>query len=81
MPFLLQKSVKMPFVKFVPLSVMMLCGSPYLRMISLKNFMVDESSSFLIGLASIHFVNLYTATRRCVKPPGAILNCPAMSRP
>jgi hypothetical protein len=55
-PFWLQKSAKMPFVKFVPLSVMMLCGRPYITMISLKNLMVEAPSSFLIGLASIHFV-------------------------
>jgi hypothetical protein len=35
----------------------------------------------LIGLALIHFVNLSTATRRCVKPSGAILNDATMSRP
>jgi hypothetical protein len=47
----------------------------------LKNLMVDEPSSFLIGLASIHLVNLSTATNICVKPPGAVLNGPTMSRP
>jgi hypothetical protein len=81
MPFLLQYSAKPPFAKFVPLSVMMLWGTPYLVMISLKNLMVDEPSSFLIGLASIYLVNLSTATNRCVKPPGAVLNGPTMSRP
>jgi hypothetical protein len=35
--------------------------------------MVDEPSSFLIGLALIHFVNLSTATRRCIKPLGCHL--------
>jgi hypothetical protein len=51
MPFYPQYSAKTPFAKFVPLSVMMLWGTPYLVMISLKNLMVDEPSSFLIGLA------------------------------
>jgi hypothetical protein len=32
-------------------------------------------------LASIHFVNLPTATRRYGKPPGALFNGPTMSRP
>jgi hypothetical protein len=32
-------------------------------------------------LASIHLVNLSTATRRCVKPPGDVFNGPTMSRP
>jgi hypothetical protein len=50
-------------------------------MISLKNLMVDEPSCFLIGFASIYLVNLSTATSRCVKPPGAVLNGPTMSRP
>jgi hypothetical protein len=50
-------------------------------MISLKNLMVDEPSSFLIGLASIHLVNLSTATSRCVKPSGAVLNGPTMPTP
>ena len=27
---------------------------------------------FLIGLTSIHLVNLSTVTRMCVKPPGAV---------
>jgi hypothetical protein len=79
MPFWPQYSAKTPFAKFVPLSVMMLCGTPYLVMISLKNLMVDEPSHFLIGLASIYLVN--TATSRCVKPLGAVLNGPTMSRP
>ena len=35
---------------------------------------------FLIGLASIHLVNLSTATRMCVKPPGAVGSGPIMSR-
>jgi hypothetical protein len=32
-------------------------------------------------LASIHLVNLSTATRRCVNSPGAVLNGPTMLRP
>jgi hypothetical protein len=51
MPFWPQYSAKTPFAKFVLLSVMILWGIPYLVMISLKNLMVDEPSSFLIGLA------------------------------
>jgi hypothetical protein len=39
-------SAKTPFAKFVPLLVMMMCRTPYLVMISLKNLMVDEPSSF-----------------------------------
>ena len=35
---------------------------------------------FLIGLTSIHLVNLSTATSMCVKPPGAVGSGPIMSR-
>src|SRR4051812_39383434 len=68
-----------PFVKFVPLSVMMLWGSPYLVAISTMNLTAVGPSNFLIGRASIHLVNLSTATRRWVKPPLAFLKVPTMS--
>src|SRR3954468_22801784 len=70
-----------PFAKFVPLSVMMLFGTPYLTVVSAMNLTAVGPSSFLIGLASIHLVNLSTATNRCVMPPLAVLNGPTMSRP
>ena len=35
---------------------------------------------FLIGLTSIHLVNLSTDTRTCVKLPGAVGSGPIMSR-
>src|SRR4051812_6448314 len=72
---------KAPFAKFVPLSVMMLLGIPYLLMMSAMNLTAVGASNFLIGRASIHLVNLSTATRRWVKPPLAILNVPTMSSP
>src|SRR3954463_11156349 len=70
-----------PFAKFVPLSVMILFGTPYLTVISTMNLTVVGPSSFLIGLSSIHLVNLSTATSRCVMPPLAVLNGPTMSSP
>src|SRR3954464_15739569 len=70
-----------PFVKFVPLSVMMLLGTPYLTVISTMNLTAVGPSSFLIGLASIHLVNLSTATSKCVMSPLAVLNGPTMSSP
>src|ERR1041384_4004768 len=70
-----------PFAKFVPLSVMMLFGTPYLTIISTMNLTVVGPSSFLIGLALIHLVNLSTATSKCVMPPLAVLNGPTMSSP
>src|SRR4051812_4349809 len=70
-----------PFAKFVPLSVIMLFGTPYLTMISTMNLTAVGPSSFLIGLASIHLVNLSTVTNKCVMPPLAVLNGPTMSSP
>src|SRR3954467_9321878 len=70
-----------PFAKFVPLSVMILFGTPYLIVISTMNLTAVSPSSFLIGLASIHLVNLSTATNRCVMPPLVDLNGPTMSSP
>src|SRR3954467_9591615 len=70
-----------PFAKFVPLSVMMLFGTPYLLMMSAINRTAVGPSSFFIGRASIHLVNLSMATRRCVIPPRAVLNGPTISRP
>src|SRR3954463_176905 len=70
-----------PFAKFVPLSVMMPLGSPYLHTMSAMNRTAVGPSSFLVGRASIHWVNLSMATRRCVMPPLAFLNRPTMSRP
>src|SRR4051812_27712864 len=70
-----------PFAKCVPLSVMMLFGTSYLHMMSATKRTAVGPSSFLIGRASIHLVNLSMATRRCVMPPRAVLNGPTMSRP
>src|SRR4051812_20990413 len=68
-----------PFAKLVPLSVMMLLGTPYLHTMSAMNLTVVGPSSFLTGRASIHLVNLSMATRRWVRPPLAFLNGPTMS--
>src|SRR3954463_7497885 len=81
MPCVAQKRVNAPLAKFVPLSVMMLCGTPYRVVISAMNVTAVGPFSFLIGFASIHLVNLSIATSRCVMPPRAVLNGPTMSRP
>src|SRR3954462_12684144 len=81
MPCVAQKCAKAPLAKFVPLSVMRLGGTPYRVVISAMNVTAVSPFSFLIGFASIHLVNLSTATRRCVMPPRAVLNGPTMSRP
>src|SRR4051812_20030471 len=70
-----------PFAKLVPLLVMMLCGSPYLLAISATNFTVVGPYSFLIDRASIHLMNLSTATSKCLMPPLATLKGPTMSSP
>src|SRR4051812_48012765 len=70
-----------PFAKLVPLSVLMLLGTPYLHTMSATNRTAVGPSSFLIVRASIHLVNLSMATRRWVMPPRAILNGPTISRP
>ncbi len=51
------------------------------RLISLMNRTAIGPSNFLIGLASIHLVNLSTATSRCAMPPRAVLKGPTMSSP
>ena len=44
------------------------------------NSTARSDDNFLIGLASIHLVNLSTATNTCVKPPGTVGSGPIMSR-
>src|SRR3954467_15546616 len=50
-------------------------------MSSRRNLVAVFPSHFRTGLASTHFVNLSTATRRWVKPEGAFLKGPTMSMP
>src|SRR3954464_3538002 len=81
MCFSRQNLAKAPSTKFVPLSVIILCGYPYLKMISLRNFTAVCPSHFLIGFTSIHFVNLSTITNMWVIPSRAGLNGPTISKP
>src|SRR3954465_8654355 len=69
MPSSSQKFWNSAVVKFVPLSVMMLCGTPNLKMIDLMKLTVVSVVELVMGTASIHLVNLSTATSRCVLPP------------
>src|SRR3954465_2184399 len=69
MPSSSQKFWNSAAVKFVPLSVMMLCGTPNLKIIDLIKFTAVRAVELVIGTASIHLVNLSTATSRCVLPP------------
>src|SRR3954470_19654064 len=81
MPFSQQYASTSPSDKLLPLSVIMLCGRPNLTTRSQTNLRLVAPSSFLMGLASIHLVNLSTATSRCVNPHGAVCNGPTMSSP
>src|ERR1041384_7996646 len=69
MPSSSQKFWNSAAVKFVPLSVMMLCGTPNLKMVDLMKLTIVRAMKLVIGTASIHLVNLSTATTRCVRPP------------
>ena len=64
MPCVAQKRAKAPLAKFVPLSVMMLCGMPYRVVISAMKVIAVRQFNFLMGFASIYLVNLSTATSR-----------------
>src|SRR4051812_2162128 len=82
MPSSSQKFWNSAAVKFVPLSMMMLCGTPNLKMVDLMKLTVVRAVELVMGTASIHLVNLSTATSRCVLPPlDDLLSGPTMSSP
>ena len=57
MPCVAQKRAKAPLAKFVPLSVMMLCGMLYRVLMSAMKVTAVGPFSFLISPSSIHLVN------------------------
>src|SRR3954469_12575802 len=80
MPSSSQKFGNSAAVKFVPFSVMMLCGTPNLKMIDLMKLTAVRAVELVMGTASIHLVNVSTATSRCVLPPfDVFLSGPTMS--
>src|SRR3954468_20656212 len=82
MPSSSQKFWNSSAVKFVPLSVMMLCGTPNLKIIDVIKFTAVRAVELVMGTASIHLVNLSTPTSRCVLPPfDDFLSGPTMSSP
>src|ERR1041384_6163479 len=82
MPSSSQKFWNSAAVKFVPLSMMMLCGTPNLKMIDLMKLTAVRAVELVMGNASIHLVNLSTATSRCVLPPfDDFLSGPTISSP
>src|SRR4051812_40121804 len=82
MPSSWQKFWNSADVKFVPLSVMMLCVTLNRKMINLMKLTALRCVDLVIGTTSIHLVNLSTSTRRCVRPPFEdFLSGPTMSSP
>src|ERR1041385_5500462 len=82
MPRSWQKFWNSVAVKFVPLSVMMLWGTPNPKMMDLMKLTVVRVVELVIGTASIHLVNLSTTTSRCVRPPFEdFFSGPTMSSP
>src|SRR4051812_39045165 len=61
---------------------MMLWGTPNRKIIDLMKLTDVRAVELVIGIASIHLVNLSTATSRCVLPPfDDFLRGPTMSSP
>ena len=60
----------------------MMLGTPNRKMTDLMKLTAVEAVELVMGMASIHLVNLSTATSKCVCPPGAdFLKGPTMSSP
>src|SRR3954466_9401341 len=82
MPSSSQKFWNSAAVKLVSLSVMMLCGTPNLKMIDFMKLTAVRAVELVMGTTSIHLVNLSTATSRCVLPPlDDFLNGPTTPSP
>src|ERR1044072_6813391 len=82
MPSSSQKYWNSAAVKFGPLSVMMLCGTPNLKMIDLMKLTAVMAVKLVMSTASIHLVNWSTATSKCLLPPfDDFLSGPTMSSP
>jgi hypothetical protein len=76
----LQNSQNWLAVKFDPKSVMMVFGKlKRCKILEMKST-TRSGVSLPIGLYSIHLVNLSIATNKWVKPPGAIVKGPIISR-
>jgi hypothetical protein len=64
-----------------PRSVMIVLGKPNRCRMSQMKLNTRSVDIFVIGLYSIHFVNLLIATNTWVKYPDAVVKGPIMSRP
>ena len=68
-------------VNYVPLSVMILLGTPKRHTSPLKNLMANCAVTFLTASTSGHFVNLSIATYKYSKPPIVRGKGPRISSP
>jgi hypothetical protein len=59
----------------------MVLGKPKWCRMSQMRVTTQSAESVVIGLYLIHLVNLSMATNTCVKPLGAVVRGPIMSKP
>jgi hypothetical protein len=81
MPESAQKSLNSFTVNGVPLSMIMLFGTPNMYMISLINSTALAVVMEAAGFALTHFVNLSTTTKMCLNPSFSFLKGPTISSP
>jgi hypothetical protein len=67
--------------KLDPRSIMTVLGKPKRCRMSQIKVTTRSAESVKIVLYSIHLLNLSMATNTCVKPPGAVVKGPIISRP
>src|SRR3954468_2308003 len=80
-PMFQQNCLNSAELKFDPLSVMISWGTPKRCTMPWMKLTAVAESKLFIGFASIHFVNLSTATRICVNQDVPVLSGPIMSNP
>jgi hypothetical protein len=68
-------------VNWVPLSVILVLGTPKQKMMSYRKLTACLELILARGLASIHIVNMLTMTSKCMNPSGAVLKGPKRSKP
>jgi hypothetical protein len=81
MPESTQKSWNSFAINRVPLSVIMLLGTPNLYTISLMNSTALAAVMEAAGFTLTHFMNLFTMKKICVNSPLAFLKRPTKSSP
>ena len=77
-----QNSMNAWLTNWVPLSVMILLGTPNLvKILRCTNFCAAVEVTVVKGSASIHLVNVAMALMRNLNPPGAVGNGPSKLSP